>query len=344
MDAQIATAKTAWLREQDELNRRLLDGFETESTRTRASLSTLTAALPIDALGPTVLELLRDRDEIAVTHLLRDARERASSAVDRDEIHTELSEILDKLGVLVAVGMEYKQPEFIGHVVSCMRNIFILPITPEKTQEWAYSVGLSSVDKGPRVFVEVLARVYAVGALAVRLGDWASVRALTLQSPGLLTTYWSNWLRAGLTVASRAQSINQRDANGDRVDVSILGRAAQAGESLQGVGLGVDRELVLTSLAQFDVISNLIAIDEAKSTDSSVFYTSWARVDPRRVEPVVERLITDAEMRATVFPSDDEVLRDALNAIERMAEIEGRRYSGFRHWIGPAVDEFMNGD
>ena len=44
------------------------------------------------------------------------------------------------------------------------------------------------------------------------------------------------------------------------------------------------------SIAQFDVLSNLVAIDDANSTQLKVFYTNFARFRQDRVQPVVEKL------------------------------------------------------
>jgi hypothetical protein len=50
---------------------------------------------------------------------------------------------------------------------------------------------------------------------------------------------------------------------------------APAARAAAGVERG--RDAILTSLAQFDLLANLAAIDGSGSLDSSVFFTNWAR-------------------------------------------------------------------
>jgi hypothetical protein len=76
---------------------------------------------------------------------------------------------------------------------------------------------------------------------------------------------------------------------------------------------------LLASIAQFDVLSNLAAIDDAHSADPRVFYTNFARFRQDRVQPVVERLLTDPAMRAEIFRGSDAELATALQAVDHWA-------------------------
>ena len=99
--------------------------------------------------------------------------------------------------------------------------------------------------------------------------------------------------------------------------------------------------MVLTSLAQFDVLSNLVAIDGAGSVEGRVFYPNFARFRQSRIQPVVERLLTQPEMRAAVFKRKDDDLAIALAEIERVAAHEGVTYDGFESWTSTPVGEFI---
>ena len=97
----------------------------------------------------------------------------------------------------------------------------------------------------------------------------------------------------------------------------------------------------LTSVVEFDVLSILAAIADAKSLDSSVFYSNFARFRNERVEPIIERLITDSELRGTLFPLTDKDLAFALAALDERAVHEGFRFAGFYGFRGRPIKEFI---
>jgi hypothetical protein len=105
---------------------------------------------------------------------------------------------------------------------------------------------------------------------------------------------------------------------------------------------GPSDDQVLTSIAQFDVLSSLAAIDEAHTTDQRVFYTNFARFRQERIGSAVERLLTDDAMRAEIFRGNDRELAEALAAVGHLAMHEGLRYGGFHDWYGTSVAAFIN--
>ena len=100
-------------------------------------------------------------------------------------------------------------------------------------------------------------------------------------------------------------------------------------------------------LAQFDVLSNIVAVIDAKSAESKVFYTNFARFNQARVQPIVESLISDPMMRkALLTPKHGDAAKDgelavALAAIGSCAERQGALYDGFRGWGGTPVAQFI---
>ena len=71
------------------------------------------------------------------------------------------------------------------------------------------------------------------------------------------------------------------------------------------------------------------------------FYTNFAPFRSDRVEPIVERLLADAEMRSVIFPLADSPLAQALQAIARMAYEEGARYGGFWGFDTSNVEDWI---
>jgi hypothetical protein len=174
--------------------------------------------------------------------------------------------------------------------------------------------------------------------------EWASVRQLTLQRPKRLSDYDVNWLRHALTMSGRGGHL--REQQGDRVvDVSLLSLArndAARLECLRADGLAPDDDELLTSIAQFDVLSNIVAIDSAGDVRSRVFFPNFARFYQHRITPAVERLFTDTEMRAELFTRDDEDLAVALNAIGESARHAGWQFDGFEGWDRTSVGTFID--
>jgi hypothetical protein len=163
-----------------------------------------------------------------------------------------------------------------------------------------------------------------------------------LQLPDQLMDYETNWLRHALTMVSRAQHL-QGQQEQRAVELSLLSLAqAQATrlDCLRPDGLAPDDEQILSSLAQFDARSNIVAVADRPDLDyGKTFYTNFARFHSHRVQQVVEDLLTDDTMRAELGVQDDARLASALFAVDRMARQEGVRYRGFSGWTySPAWD------
>jgi hypothetical protein len=160
----------------------------------------------------------------------------------------------------------------------------------------------------------VLERVRALGGLVVRLEHWHVVRQLTLQRPksreGL---FYRNWLRHGDVQAARAGMF--RDPGNPRLDRSFITLAEERANALPSLRPDVlaDDEALRTSMCQFDFLAAMVAVSDAGEVSSHYFYPHFCRFHTHRVEPAASRLITDEEMRAAIYPTEnDQELADAL--------------------------------
>lgn len=192
-----------------------------------------------------------------------------------------------------------------------------------------------------RVWGKPLDLLYAFYGICQEVGQEFQ---LTLQFPDHLDDYWTNWLRHGLTMASRSQQFTQRRDDGSEVQLSLLTLAAQVIEHEAALHPDTDdADAILTSLAQFDFLSNLAAIDGAGDTDGKVFYTNWARFRQERIQPIADRLVSDPALRQGIFRDhDDRELARALVEVGKMARSEGIRYDGFWGWhTGTPVGDFI---
>jgi hypothetical protein len=347
IERRIADAKSAWLEEQHEIRRHEQTALQAayESRRLAdAALGTVNLDLAPEALNLAALELVRADDTIALRHLLSDARSRAGDMIERDEIETELADVLDKVSCLAATFLEYEQEPWFERVVGTLAQIYSMPLGEHDARRFGYSTWIDPSEKAPRIWLLIAERIYALGALAVRLGDWKAVRTLTLQLPDRLDhEYDANWLRHALTMASRAQHLDKQQ-DGHTVHVSLLSLAhkeAQRVACLRTDGLDADDDALITSLAQFDFLSNLAAIDGADDTADRVFWPNFARFRQERIQPLADLILQPGELRKTIFPRHDQQLTIALTSIARSARQEGLRYDGFRGWERTPVGKFI---
>lgn len=346
---RILAAKDDWISEQQELRRREREELEAGHAGrnlARAPLGAVTLGLATEELTTAVLEIVRADDRIALKHLLGDAPRRAAQILERDQFEIELGELLDKLAALAALFLEYDQSELFARVVGRFAEIYSLPVGPHDDRRFSLTTGISPTEKAPRVFLLVIERIYGLGGLAVRRRRWEAIRELTLQRPERMDEYWKNWLRHALTMGSRAKQLQRQDENGPVIEISLLARAAAVVEHEPALRPDTsDADAILTSLAQFDLLSNLVAVDGAgaiESRSSGIYYTNWARFRQERIQPVAEGLLSDPAMRRAIFGERSDVdLAVALNSIGQMAHGQGVRFDGFWGWHDPPVSEFI---
>jgi hypothetical protein len=75
-------------------------------------------------------------------------------------------------------------------------------------------------------------------------------------------------------------------------------------------------DVLHTSILQFDVLSNVAAIDAAQSTDTRAFYANFARFYQWRIQPIVERLLTDSAMPDAIVRGTDAELAAGVKAAD----------------------------
>lgn len=339
---QVEAAKTEWIAEQGQIRQREQAEYRA-AAQGGGPLGSVNLDMDQPSLNIAALELVRRGDTIALQRLFNEALSRARSMIGRAGADAELSHLLDQLTCFAATFLTYEIEDWFAKVIATLDKIYSMPLRPGDAQRFAYSTGINPTEPGPRVWLEIIERVYALGALAVRLERWKAVRVLTLQIPKGLIDYDKNWLRHALTMASRARHLNDEDP-------SLLSRAnsdIRRLECLRADGVDPDDEETMTSLAQFDLLSNVVAIDGAGTLGGGVFYPHFARLRPDRSLPAVERLLDDSDMRAALVQRDDGFLAFAIDAIGKAAHHIGFTFDGFRGWSPPVaafVEEHLPAD
>ncbi len=341
---RIEREKGDWLREHQELRR---DEFEQlqaayESRRiSEAPLGALGLDVDTDTLINGVLELLRRGDTIALEHLFREAVRRARPIFGQEDFETELGDVVDKLACLAATFLSYDQSALFNRAVAVLAEIYNLGMGPQ-ARAMDFATRIDPGARAPRLWLLVMRRVFGLGALAVRLQRWDAVRTLTLQRPQGLDDHYNSWIRHALTMGVRGGHLHQQGPGEPVVNLLSLARLdVDRLACLRDDGVAGDDEEVLNSLVQFDILSSLVSIADAGRADTAVFYTNFAPFRSDRVEPIVERLLADAEMRSVIFPLADSPLAQALQAIARMAYEEGARYGGFWGFDTSNVEDWI---
>lgn len=359
VESRIAGAKDAWLSEQHQIRRReaeldeiggpkVVGDSEPEAGRggARPPLERLSLDLEPEELGRVALELARDGDEVGFSYLLNEAVARARALIENGDLDSGLVDLLDRLTCLGATLLIHNQAEWFAQVIQALVRIYALAFGEGDARRFGYAAHISSEETPPQVWLAVIEHVFALGAMAVRLEAWDAVRTLTLQLPKPLAEdgYDKNWLRHALTMAARADHLQEEKDDGRRVDLSLLSLARNVFVRLKCLwpdGTEPDDDAVFTDLAQFDLLANLIAIDEVGEAEGRVFYPNFARFRQERVQPIADRVVGDPDLRGVLFRNGDQVLAKALLEVGNRAANEGWRFDGFESWEHTLVATFM---
>lgn len=280
--------------------------------------SIVTWQLDAEGFDELVTELMRHNDDIPLRKVMMRARVDASSLLSSDL--EELSTLLNRITSLAALALTYERQRWFIKALDALVHIYELGFDASGYQR----ADVPAV----KLWLYVIARIYALGGLAVRLQNWDAVRLLADRSPNSQEfDYYGSWLRHALTEAARAQVLE------DKENAGLIARAHNVVRAVDALHPDLDPEAedVLNSLCQFDALGALVVIGEKKDTDDRNFYTNFARYYSRRTEPVLAAIVTDKDMRKRLFDGDDSLLSAAIKELNRLASSEGFSYSG---WTG----------
>jgi hypothetical protein len=126
---------------------------------------------------------------------------------------------------------------------------------------------------------------------------------LVAQLPSRLAEdgYEVNWLRHGITMASRADQLQEEEADGRTKSLSLLSLAKGTIERLSCLRpdlTELDADPMFTSLAQFDFLFCVVGVGDAESAAGKAFYPSFARCAKKESSRSPNRLLEDPQMRA----------------------------------------------
>jgi hypothetical protein len=323
----VARHKEAWRAElRGELAAMAQSGLSVRRVEELPSAA-VTWKLDAEGLDQLVTELMRRNDDIPLRQLLLKLPVEAAQlrSDSRDE---ELGTLLNRLTSIGALAVQFGRSEWLDRVLGAFVAIYDLGF-----DEHGYE---SNSRSDISLWVDILASVYGLGALAVRLCEWGAVRKLADRRPsGESFNHYGSWLRHGLTMSLRADVLDTGARLIDR------GRNVVRAAPALHPDHRPDDEAILDSLCQFDALGGLVVIGERGTPDSGNFYPSFAGYYSRRTEPAITRLITDRAMRRQLFDGDDASLADALVAVLDVANKESFRLGAWDGVDDPSIVNFI---
>lgn len=278
----------------------------------------------------TIVELFRRDDDIPVRRLLFRVGQDAANLLKEgpDEVET----LLNRVVAIAALGLQLDREVWFHRAVDTLARVYEVARQPDGVDfppGWATAF-----------WIDIVARVEALGALAVRLKKWAAVAYLATRRPELrgLIDHYGSWIRHAVTMAARSNQLSE--ANSDLV---ARARKCSIGLPVLRPDLSGDSDHLTTSLCQFDALAGLAVLADQWGKDTSRFYPSFAKYYSRRSDPAFLLLINNDEARQEIFPLGDEQLADAINAIQYRSEQESPLYfSALGGTLDDRVREFVD--
>ena len=252
----------------------------------------------------TTIELLRSSDDIPLRLLMNGAATDAARLADTEDASgDDVNTVLDRIICLAALTATLERSVWFQAAVKALARVY-----SSGFNERGHARQLKGMPT-EQLWLCIIERVMALGALLVRLERWDGVRQLVFRPrPNGDSERYPSWIRHGTTMAARS-GLLIRDEGERRLELSLLSLAREHAIKHECLHSDVDpgSESIMDSLCQFDFLAAITAIGDLGTADSRAFYTSFARFYSARTEPIVVRLIEDLEMRLSCFLTTIEV-------------------------------------
>lgn len=282
----------------------------------------LTLGMDQTAFGESVLLSFEWGSVVRLKQFLHQARKTVLSASsERDAIE----EALDRIGEVAALGIYYERLDEAKEAVDALYAIYL-----DVARKFGPADDLASI----------LARIYCLGSLAVRLRQWGTVNHIVqrpVDVPAGGSYVYSSWLRHGQVEASR-KGLFPRGHGG-----MLISQARDLAATHPSLRPDVPDEVVapaenldqddvlLNSLAQFDLAYCLVA--SAEGNGQARGFPTFAAFNETRSAPLMDLIARDHGVRADLFPRSSEAdVAQAMVDVASMAEKESWKYGG--HWDG----------
>lgn len=304
------------------------------TTAADAPADTLTWSLDAETLTSAITEQLRRDDDIPLITLLKSARRTAGEIAATGSLE-DVETLLDGLTCVVARLIVIERWQYAERAVDVLQDIYNSTFTT--TGHTRADLGV----EGAAVHLAVIARVQALGALAVRDRQWSMARYLVeRQVADHDADYWATWLFHGEVSAARANLM------GDRERPSGKSPLVMAQEHIMRLGalrsdIAADGDAVITSLCQFDILAAFVTLSVPNDKRVAGFLAYFGEFWAHRTDPIVVQLIKGGELRAIVFPQDDKALAAAIRVVGYNASRMAMRTNGWDGWSAQPILNFL---
>jgi hypothetical protein len=256
-----------------------------------------------------------------------------------DSTLADTERVLDKWTIIGCQALYFERRDLVDIALKLLHEAYVaLPVAgPELTEKR----------------LAVVVRLYALGSLAVRLGDWGALRPIVLRPakihPADNDYVHSSWIRHGHVEAARAGLTKDDDDTGAYL-ISASRRLMMAQPSVRPdvpealvshTGNPASDDALLNSLCQFEIFYCLLVLTEGQTSVRSM-YPSSAAFDETRADPALVLVAGDSAVRATVFPNSNDVdVAAAVYNVVRLIMQEAFNFGG--RWWGPppSVQAFL---
>jgi len=294
--------------------------------------------------------------ETAISDDLQDGREmalrRRLQGIARDAIR--LSEptgswsgfetVLDRLTCMTAVFLNHRSTDWFKQAVAALVRVYEQGFDSQGLTKNGASIAGEATPS--ELWVAILQRLDALGALAIRNESWGEAVALATQRPdGYDFKHYTNWIRHSVTKGYQANLfLLNVDGKPQKTSALVAGyEYAVANECLRPDLASLQEDRLLDSVCQFDALASTAAIARAGSFDSGCFYPSFGLFESDRSEPFFRKLLGSEAVRGVVAPDTaDDDLYIILTGLSSRAAIEGAPYGGWSGFNAPAIRDWLD--
>jgi hypothetical protein len=335
------------LKQGDALMRAFMDTLGEGNQSASAPLPPLLLRMSDDTFAQSVIQHLQTESP-SLSSFLNTAIKSAWFVLGGDL--RERRNALNKVAVVAILAMQHDRVEVFEQVMGLLHRMYSRAGNID-----SFSANLSRrKDTDLAAFwLDVLLRLFLVGAAAVRAQRWWAVTSVSQRSVQIGDDeMYPSWLRHGLVYASRAELLSGGQSAGG-VILSMareLGRATPALRPDLGLvppqgewNAGGEDDVLLDSIIRFDAAwCCVLAASNLTARVGYAFYPSCAAFRQERSQPMFTTIASRWDVRNELAPDlTDEQFADGIEQVVNTAQSQSFQFE--TNWTGLRNDPVMGG-